>query len=157
MLNISQFGPVFPSFPGSVGKPCPGYDIRIVDECNNEVKAGVMGNVVIKKPLPPSFMTSLWGNDKVYVEKYLTEFPGYYSTADMGLKDDKGYFHIMARSDDVIKPAGHRISTGSLEEVINEVTGVVESAAVGVDDDIRGELPFAFVVLKDPVGSLSED
>ena len=79
----------------------------------------------------------------------MTEFPGYYNTSDAGMIDEKGYVHIMTRSDDVIKPAGHRISTGSLEEVINEVEGVVESAAVGLIEEIRGEIPLAFIVLKD--------
>ena len=109
----------------------------------------MLGNVVIKKPLPPSFMTDLWGNHSAMVDKYLTEFPGYYATSDAGIKDAKGYVHIMTRSDDVIKPSGHRISTGSLEEAINEVQGVVESATVGIIDEIKGELPLAFVVLKD--------
>lgn len=110
-----------------------------------------MGTVVIKKPLPPSFMTTLWGNDQAFIDKYLVEFPGYYSTSDSGVKDDKGYIHIMTRSDDVIKPAGHRISTGQLEEAINEVEGVVESGTVGFHDTVRGEIPLAFVVLKDSV------
>ena len=100
-------------------------------------------------PMPPSFMLTLWGNDKAFIQKYLTETPGYYTTGDAGIMDDKGYIHIMTRVDDVINTAGHRISTGCLEEVINEVDGVVESAVVGYNDPIRGECPLAFVVLRD--------
>ena len=93
-------------------------------------------------------MTSLWGNDQAFIDKYLIETPGYYTTGDAGIKDDKGYVHIMTRVDDVINTAGHRISTGRLEEVINEHNMVVESAVVAFNDEIRGECPLAFVVLR---------
>jgi len=96
-------------------------------------------------------MSTLWRNNPGFIEKYLAEFPGYYSTNDAGYIDERGYLHVMTRSDDVIKPAGHRISTGQLEEAINEVPGVVESAAVGYVEEIRGEIPLAFVVLKDSI------
>lgn len=104
--------------------------------------------------MPPSFMLTLWGNDQAFIEKYLTETPGYYTTGDAGLIDENGYLHIMTRVDDVINTAGHRLSTGRLEEVINEHPSVVESAVVGHVDAIRGDCPVAFVILK---GSNSDD
>lgn len=107
-----------------------------------------MGKVVIKLPMPPSFMLTLWGNDEAFIEKYLQDTPGYYTTGDAGVIDEKGYLHIMTRMDDVINTCGHRISTGRLEEAVNENPNVVESAVVGYDDPIRGECPLAYVVLK---------
>lgn len=99
-------------------------------------------------PLPPSFMLTLWGNDAVFIEKYLADAPGYYTTGDAGVIDEKGYLSIMTRTDDVINTCGHRISTGRLEEVVNEHNLVVESAVIGYDDPIRGECPLAFCVLR---------
>lgn len=99
-------------------------------------------------PLPPAFMLTLWGNDEAFIEKYLAETPGYYTTGDAGVIDKNGYVHIMTRTDDVINTAGHRISTGRLEEVVNEHDEVVESAVVGFNEKVRGECPLAFVILK---------
>lgn len=104
--------------------------------------------MVIKMPLPPSFMLTLWGNDEAFIQKYLSDTPGYYTTGDAGVIDENGYLSIMTRVDDVINTCGHRISTGRLEEVVNEHDSVVESAVVGYDEEIRGECPLAFVVLK---------
>ena len=98
--------------------------------------------------MPPSFMLTLWGNDEAFIQKYLAETPGYYTTGDAGVIDERGYLQIMTRVDDVINTCGHRISTGRLEEVINEHELVVESAVVGFDDPIRGECPLAYVVLR---------
>jgi propionyl-CoA synthetase len=98
--------------------------------------------------MPPSFMLTLWGNDEAFIKKYLSDTPGYYTTGDAGMLDEHGYLHIMTRVDDVINTAGHRLSTGQLEEVINEHPSVVESAVVGHSDDIRGDCPVAFVILK---------
>jgi propionyl-CoA synthetase len=148
LLNIKEFGPMYPTLPGSVTRPVPGYDIRIFDEANEEVKNGVLGKVVIKMPMPPTFMLTLWGNDAAFIAKYLEETPGYYTTGDAGWKDEHGYVHIMTRVDDVINTSGHRLSTGRLEEAVNETPGVVESAVVGYNDPLRGECPLAFVVLK---------
>jgi propionyl-CoA synthetase len=99
-------------------------------------------------PLPPSFMLTLWGNDAAFIEKYLTETPGYYTTGDAGVIDKKGYLSIMTRVDDVINTCGHRISTGRLEEAANEHEMVVESAVIGFDEDVKGECPLAFVILR---------
>ena len=134
--------------PGSVTKPVPGYEVKIFSELNDEVPAGTLGKVVIKLPLPPAFMLTLWGNDTVFIKKYLSDSPGYYTTGDAGIIDERGYIHIMTRMDDVINTAGHRISTGRLEEVVNEHEQVVESAVVGYNHAVRGECPLAFVTLR---------
>lgn len=147
---MKDFKSVFPTLPGSVTRPVPGYDVQIFDEEKNEPveNPGDLGKVVIKLPLPPAFMLTLWGNDAKFIEKYLEETPGYYTTGDAGIIDDKGYIHIMTRTDDVINTAGHRISTGQLEEVVNEYDPVVESAVVGFNHPIRGEVPVALVIMK---------
>ena len=111
---------------------------------------------MIKLPLPPSFMLTLWGNDEAFIKKYLTDNPGFYTTGDAGQFDERGYLHIMTRVDDVINTAGHRISTGRLEEVVNSHEDVVESAVVARVDEIRGECPFAFVVLRGDLGNQVE-
>lgn len=122
--------------------------MRIFNEENKEVPNGNLGKVVIKMPLPPSFMLTLWGNDQAFIDKYLADTPGYYTTGDAGFKDANGYLSIMTRMDDVINTCGHRISTGRLEEVVNEHDSVVESAVIGFNEEIRGECPLAFVILK---------
>jgi len=147
--NERIYGKVCPTLPGSVTRPVPGYQVEIVDD-HNEVIAtpNTLGRVAIKLPMPPSFMLTLWGNDEAFIKKYLSDTPGYYTTGDAGLLDERGYLHIMTRIDDVINTAGHRLSTGRLEEVINEHPSVVESAVVGHYDEIRGDCPVAFVILK---------
>ena len=155
LLNTDKYGPILPTLPGSVTKPTPGFDVKIFNEANEEVQANELGKVVIKLPMPPGFMLTLWGNDEAFIEKYLAETPGYYTTGDAGIIDEKGYIHIMTRMDDVINTSGHRISTGRLEEVINEHESVVESAVIGFDDPTRGECPLAFCCLKgDGVSSM---
>jgi len=121
------------------------------------VPPDTLGKVVIKLPMPPSFMLTLWGNDKAFIEKYLAETPGYYTTGDAGMIDSNGYIHIMTRMDDVINSAGHRISTGRLEEVVNEHDCVVESAVVAYNHSIRGECPLAFCILKGHSDTLSDE
>lgn len=116
----------------------------------------MLGKVVIKLPLPPAFMLTLWGNDEAFIQKYLADTPGYYTTGDAGIIDDKGYIHIMTRTDDVINTAGHRISTGRLEEVVNEYDPVVESAVIGFNHPIRGEVPVAFAIMKTGI-AMDED
>lgn len=148
LLNTAKFGKLFPTLPGSVTKPVPGYDVQILHEDNSQCAPGELGKVCIKLPMPPSFMPTLWGNDEAFIKKYLAETPGYYTTGDAGMIDARGYLHIMTRVDDVINTAGHRISTGRLEEVINDHEMVVESAVVGFNDEVRGEQPLAFCILK---------
>ena len=155
-LNLEAFKTVFPTVPGSVTKPIPGYEISIVDDHNVIVtEPSTLGRVAIKLPMPPSFMLTLWGNDEVFIQKYLSDTPGYYTTGDAGMIDEHGYLHVMTRVDDVINSAGHRLSTGRLEEVINDHPSVVESATVGHNDDLRGTCPFAFVILRGNSESLS--
>lgn len=130
----------------------------IYDENHKKVtKPREVGSVVIKLPMPPSFMQTLWGSDQAFVQKYLSDNPGFYTTGDAGFLDENGYLHIMTRMDDVINVAGHRLSTGSLEEVINNHKLVVESAVVGWNDEIRGEIPIAFVILRGADGDINID
>jgi propionyl-CoA synthetase len=154
---LKDFKTIFPTLAGSVTRPVPGYDVKIFDEANKQVKADTLGKVVIKLPLPPAFMLTLWGNDEAFIEKYLADTPGYYTTGDAGIIDSNGYVHIMTRMDDVINTAGHRISTGRLEEVVNEHDDVVESAVIGYEHHIRGETPLAYVILKGANTDLSDE
>ena len=133
---------------GSPTVAMPGYDVRIVDEACHEVARNRMGSIVIKLPLPPSCLPTLWGSDERMRESYLTEFPGYYKTADAGFADDDGYLYIMGRTDDIINVAGHRLSTGGMEEVLSAHPDVAECAVIGVKDDLKGEVPCGFIVLK---------
>ncbi|TWG88998.1 propionyl-CoA synthetase [Mesorhizobium sp. J18] len=132
---------------GSPGVPMPGYDVRIVDDAGHEIEKGTFGNVVIKLPLPPGALPTLWQADQRFREAYLEEFPGYYKTADAGFIDEDGYLFIMARTDDIINVAGHRLSTGAMEEVIAEHPDVAECAVVGIADAMKGQAPCGFVVL----------
>jgi len=138
----------FPVKPGSCAKPVPGYDVRILDEEANEVSTDQIGNIAIKLPLPPGCLPTLWNNDSGYREAYLNTFPGYYTTADAGFKDEDGYLWVMSRTDDIINVAGHRLSTGGMEEVLSFHPDVAECAVMGVADEIKGEVPFGAVVLK---------
>jgi propionyl-CoA synthetase len=134
--------------PGSCAVPVPGYDVRVLSDEGTEARAGESGNVVIKLPLPPGCSPTLWNNDRGYEETYLRAYPGYYLTADAGFKDEDGYLWIMSRTDDVINVAGHRLSTGAMEEVLAAHPDVAECAVVGVDDALKGEVPLGLVVLK---------
>ena len=142
---------------GSPTVPMPGYDVRIVDEANNELPANTMGSIVIKLPLPPAALPTLYENDDRFKESYLTEFPGYYKTADAGFKDDDGYVSIMGRTDDIINVAGHRLSTGGMEEVLSGHKDVAECAVVGIKDELKGEVPCGFVVLKTGVNRPADE
>jgi propionyl-CoA synthetase len=133
---------------GSSTVPMPGYDVRIVDESCREVEANRTGSIVVKLPLPPSCLPTLWQHDDRMHESYLTEFPGYYKTADAGFRDDDGYLFIMGRTDDIINVAGHRLSTGAMEEVLSAHQDVAECAVIGVKDELKGEVPCGFIVLK---------
>ena len=123
----------------------------IVDDENNIVEPSVLGSVAIKLPLPPSFMLTIWNNDEFFIKKYLSDTPGYYTTGDAGIMDDKGYLHIMTRTDDVINCAGHRLSAGRIEEVVNSHVNVVENACIALSDEIKSDVPFGFVVLAEGV------
>jgi len=133
---------------GSPTVAMPGYDVRIVDEQCNEVPANAMGSIVVKLPLPPSCLPTLWQQDERMRESYLAEFPGYYKTADAGFKDEDGYLFIMGRTDDIINVAGHRLSTGGMEEVLAGHPDVAECAVIGIADALKGEVPCGFIVLK---------
>src|SRR3984893_14111984 len=137
---------------GSPTVPMPGYDVRIVDESCREVAAGTMGSIVVKLPLPPSCLPTLWEQDERFAESYLTDFPGYYKTADAGYLDPDGYLCVMGRTDDIINVAGHRLSTGGMEDVLASHQDVAECAVVGIRDELKGEVPCGFVVLKSGVG-----
>ena len=133
---------------GSTCVPMPGYDVQVLDETHKPVEPGKMGAIVVKLPLPPSCLPTLWQQDERFKESYLAEFPGYYKTADAGFIDDDGYLFIMSRTDDIINVAGHRLSTGGMEEVLASHPDVAECAVVGIKDDLKGEVPCGFIVLK---------
>ena len=139
---------MLPVKPGSCTRPTPGYDVRVLDETGDQVAAGQIGSIAIKLPLPPGCLPTLWNNDAGYQEAYLSAFPGYYSTADAGYMDEDGYLWIMSRTDDIINVAGHRLSTGGMEEVLASHPDVAECAVLGVADETKGEVPLGAVVLK---------
>ena len=133
---------------GSPSKPVPGYDIRILDEGGTETDAGREGAVAVRLPLPPGTLSTLWRADDRFVDSYMSRIPGYYTTGDGGYFDEDGYLFVMGRVDDVINVAGHRLSTGAIEEVLASHADVAECAVIGVPDDLRGQVPFGLVVLK---------
>jgi propionyl-CoA synthetase len=138
----------FPIKEGSPTKPAPGWNLQAVDPNNKQVAPGEIGALVVKLPLPPGTLPTLWQNDDRYVESYLEEFPGYYKTADAGFIDADGYAFVMSRTDDIINVAGHRLSTGAMEEVLSDHPDVAECAVLGVEDNLKGQVPVGFVVLK---------
>ena len=138
----------FPVKPGSPTKAAPGWNVQILNAENEPVKTGDIGALCVKLPLPPSSLRTLWNADQRFVESYLDEFPGHYKTADAGYRDEDGYLYIMARTDDIINVAGHRLSTGGMEEVLANHPDVAECAVIGVADDLKGQLPVGFLVLK---------
>ncbi len=138
---------LLPVKPGSPTVAMPGYDLRVVDDGGKEVERGRLGTIVAKLPLPPGTLPSLWQADDRYRETYLSEFPGFYSTGDAGYMDEDDYVYIMARTDDVINVAGHRLSTGALEEALSGHPDVAECAVIGVADQLKGQLPVGFLCL----------
>ncbi len=140
-----------PVKPGSPTKSVPGYDVRVLDDDGHEQAPGQIGRIMIKLPLPPACLPTLWQNDDRYVDSYLSSEPGYYLTGDAGMKDGDGYLFIMSRIDDIINVAGHRLSTGGMEEVLASHPDVAECAVIGVADQLKGELPLGLVVLKSGV------
>ncbi|GAA1029030.1 MULTISPECIES: propionyl-CoA synthetase [Amycolatopsis] len=140
-----------PVKPGSATKPVPGWDVRILDQAGEELPAGREGAITLKLPLPPGSLPTLWGDDERYREAYLSRYPGYYLTGDSGYLDEDGYLFVMGRTDDVINVAGHRLSTGSMEAVLASHPAVAECAVIGVADQLKGQVPRGFVVLKSGV------
>ncbi len=142
---------------GSPSVPMPGYDIQILDETGHPMPKGELGAIAIKLPLPPGTLPTLWNASDRFVKSYLTTFPGYYETGDAGMMDDDGYLYIMARTDDVINVAGHRLSTGGMEEVLASHADVAECAVIGVTDTLKGQLPMGFVCLTTGVNRPHEE
>jgi propionyl-CoA synthetase len=136
---------------GSLTRPMPGYAIEVLDDAGHPVPSGTLGNLVIKLPLPPGCLVSFWQADDRFRDACLTEFPGYYKTADAGIIDEDGYVFVMARTDDIINCAGHRLSTGGMEEVCARHPDVAECAVIGVKDSVKGQIPCGFLVLKSNV------
>ena len=134
---------------GSPTFPMPGYNLQVLDEEGKTCKPGETGNIVIHLPLPPSCLPTLWNDDERFKKSYLSQYPGYYFTGDEGIKDEDGYIFVMGRVDDVINVAGHRLSTGEMEELIAGHPDIAECAVTGIDDELRGQVPVGFVVLKD--------
>jgi propionyl-CoA synthetase len=137
-----------PTKAGSPTVPVPGYDVRVVNSSGAAVPDGTTGEIVIRLPLPPGCLTTLWGDDSRFIDSYLSAYAGYYRTSDAGYLDADGYLYVMGRTDDVINVAGHRLSTGELEEVLASHPDVAECAVIGVHDSLKGQLPRGFVVLK---------
>ena len=136
---------------GSPSVPMPGFRLAILDGAGGEVASGTEGNIVLGLPLPPGTLTTLWGNDERYVSSYLQAFEGFYATGDSGYRDEDGYLFVMGRTDDIINVAGHRLSTGAMEQVIGQHPAVAECAVVGLADPLKGQRPSGYVVLKSGV------
>ncbi len=143
---------LLPVKPGSAAKPVCGFDVQILDEEGHLLSANHEGYVCLRLPLPPGCLPTLWNDDNRFRESYLSKFPGYYFSGDGGYKDEEGYVYIMGRVDDVINVAGHRLSTGEMEEFVASHPAVAECAVVGIMDELRGQRPIGFVVLKDGIG-----
>ena len=135
--------------PGSATMPSPGYDVQIVDLRGNRMPAGEQGQIVVKLPLPPGCMQTIWGDDARFCSAYIEAIPGFYSTGDGGFEDEDGYIFVMGRTDDVINVAGHRLSTGEMEEVVSSHPAVAECCVVGAHDDMKGQIPVGLVLIKD--------
>jgi propionyl-CoA synthetase len=142
---------------GSPSKSVPGYNVQVLDSNGEQVKPGDIGSIMVKLPMPPGCLPTLWNNDERYVDSYLSYHEGYYLTGDAGYKDEDGYLWIMSRIDDIINVAGHRLSTGGMEEVLAAHPDVAECAVIGVEDKLKGELPLGMVVLKSGVDRDQEE
>jgi len=142
-LGIEQL----PIVPGSPARAVPGYDVQVLDRNGSPAPAGEIGALVIKSPLPPGTFTTLWNAEDRFIKAYFSSYPGYYETGDAGYIDDNGYVFVMARTDDVINVAGHRLSTGAMEEVLADHPDVAECAVIGIADQLKGQLPLGLLVL----------
>ncbi len=152
-LGIEQL----PVKPGSPTRAVPGWDVQVVDAKARPVERGTIGAIVCKLPLPPGMSPTLWNAEARFKQAYLEEFPGYYKTADAGYIDEDGYVYVMSRTDDIINVAGHRLSTGAMEEVLAAHPDVAECAVIGVDDQLKGQLPVGFLVLNAGVERAHEE
>jgi len=146
-----------PAKAGSPTMPVPGYDVRVVDSSGADVPAGTSGEIVLRLPLPPGCLPTLWGDDQRFVDSYMSRYPGAYVTGDGGFRDGDGYLYVMGRIDDVINVAGHRLSTGEMEEVLAGHPAVAECAVIAVHDELKGSVPRAFVVLKAGTDAAPDD
>ncbi|MCH2172134.1 propionyl-CoA synthetase [Myxococcota bacterium] len=142
---------------GSPTRPVPGYGVRVLDDEGRELPAGEIGNIVLELPLPPGCLKSLWDNDEGFERAYLQRFPGFYETSDAGYLDEDGYLWVMARTDDIINVAGHRLSTGAMEEVIAGHPDVAECAVIGVADELKGQVPLGLAVLNADAATTAEE
>ena len=142
---------------GSPSVPMPGYDVKVLDEGGHPVKSGDLGAIAVKLPLPPGTLPGLWNAEERFRKSYLNQFPGYYETGDAGYIDEDGYLYIMARTDDVINVAGHRLSTGAMEEVLAGHDDVAECAVIGVADQLKGQMPLGFLCLNKGTNRPSEE
>ncbi|GAA4855432.1 propionyl-CoA synthetase [Pseudonocardia benzenivorans] len=147
---------LLPIKPGSPTRPLPGWDVQVLDIAGKPVEAGTDGAIVVKLPMPPGALPTLWNDDERFVRSYMAAFDGYYLTGDGGNIDEDGYVYVMGRTDDVINVAGHRLSTGSMEEVLASHPDVAECAVIGVADSMKGQIPRGFVVLKAGVDGAAE-
>jgi propionyl-CoA synthetase len=152
-LGLEQF----PKLHGSAGKPVPGWNLQVLDESGKQVKNDKIGALVVKLPLPPGAFPTLWNASKRWYQAYMAEYPGYYLTADAGMIDANGYAHVMSRTDDIINVAGHRLSTGGMEEVLASHPDVAECAVMGVADEMKGQVPLGLLVLKSGVDRNPDD
>ena len=142
---------------GSATKPVPSWDVQILSDAGETLGANEIGSIVVKLPMPPGSLPTLWNNDKRFVDSYMSRFEGYYETGDAGYFDEDGYLYVMSRTDDIINVAGHRLSTGGMEEVLAGHQDVAECAVIGVNDALKGQLPLGFIVLKSGVDRKDED
>ncbi|MDP5186595.1 MAG: propionyl-CoA synthetase [Alishewanella sp.] len=142
---------LLPAKAGSSTKPVPGYHVQILDDAGQAVPANTQGNIAIKLPLPPGCLTTIWGNPERFKAGYLSHFPGYYSSGDGGYLDEDGYLFVMGRTDDVINVAGHRLSTGEMEEILASHPAVAECCVIGLPDELKGQQPVGFVLLKNGI------
>ncbi|MFV0301365.1 MAG: AMP-binding enzyme, partial [Paracoccus sp. (in: a-proteobacteria)] len=148
-IAANPFGiELLPVRKGSPTHAMPGYDVQILDEAGHPVPAGTLGAIAVKLPLPPGTLPTLWNAEGRFRKSYLDHFPGYYETGDAGYVVEDGYLYIMARTDDVINVAGHRLSTGAMEEVLSGHPAVAECAVIGVADSLKGQMPLGFLCLK---------
>ena len=146
--NFPEFG-VFDIKYGSTGKPAPGFQVEVLDDNGNSLEVEEMGNLVIKLPLPPGCSSSIWNDSDRFYKAYLEKYKGYYNTSDAGVIDKEGYISVMSRTDDIINCAGHRISTGSIEEILTSHEEIAECAVVGFKDSLKGEVPLGLIVLNE--------